>query len=515
MAQRRIAIIGSGFSGLCLGIQLKKAGIDAFTIFEKSDRLGGTWRDNTYPGAACDVPSSLYCFSFEQKTDWSRLWSPQEEIRDYMAHCARKYDLVRHIRFGTEIAGARFDAGAGVWRLRTTGGEEIVADVLVSAVGQLNRPAVPAIPGLDRFRGACFHSARWDHGADLAGKRVGVIGNAASAIQLIPQIAPEARHLSIFQRSPNWMLPRGDRAYTERERRWLPRLPLLARLHRWSIWLRLELRFPVMRGNRFCAWVARQAAEKNLRAQVADPRLRAALTPDYPIGGKRILISDDYYPTLARDNVEVVTDGIAHLTEDAVVTRDGGVHPVDALILATGFQTTAFLAPMRIAGLDGRSLDAEWADGARAYRGIAVSGFPNLFLMYGPNTNLGHNSIIFMIECQTRYILGAIRTLIERDLAYLDLSRSVMEADDARTQAALAGTVWAATGKSWYKTEKGRITNNWSGSTVRYWWITRRFDGEHYRARARAPVAYPATAPADTLDAARGERVIQTRTAQV
>src|SRR5205814_1312946 len=251
MAQRRIAIIGSGFSGLCLGIQLKKAGIDAFTIFEKSDRLGGTWRDNTYPGAACDVPAFLYCFSFEQKTDWSRLWSPQEEIRDYMEHCARKYDLVRHLRFGTEIAGARFDA--------------------------------------------------------------------------------------------------GDRAYTERERRWLARFPLLARLHRWSIWLRLELRFPIMRGNRFFAWMARRAAEKNLRAQVADPRLRAALTPDYPIGGKRILISDDYYPTLARDNVEVVTDGIAHLTEDAVVTRDGRVHPVDAVILATGFQTTAFLAPMRIA----------------------------------------------------------------------------------------------------------------------------------------------------------------------
>src|SRR5205823_678628 len=285
------------------------------------------------------------------------------------------------------------------------------------------------------------------------------------------------------------------------ERRWLTRFPLLARLHRWSIWLRLELRFPMIRGNRFFAWMARRAAEKNLRAQVADPRLRAALTPDYPIGGKRILISDDYYPTLARDNVEVVTDGIAHLTEDAVVTRDGGVHPVDALILATGFQTTAFLAPMRIAGLDGRSLDAEWADGARAYRGIAVPGFPNLFLMYGPNTNLGHNSIIFMIECQTRYIVGAIRTLIERDLASLDLRRSVMDAADARTQAELARTVWAATGKSWYKTEKGRITNNWSGSTVRYWWITRRFDREHYRACARERVAYPATAPADTLEA--------------
>src|SRR5437762_1108986 len=238
----------------CLGIQLKQAGIDSFTIFEKSDRLGGTWRDNTYPGAACDVPSFLYCFSFEQKTDWSRKWSPQTEIRDYMEHCARKYDLVRHIRFGTEIADARFDAGAGVWRLRTTGGEEIVADVLVSAVGQLNRPSLPDIPGLDRFRGACFHSARWDHRDDLAGKRVGVIGNAASAIQLVPQIAPKVQHLSIFQRSANWMLPRGDRAYTERERRWLTRFPLLARLHSWSIWLRLELRFPMICGHRFFAW---------------------------------------------------------------------------------------------------------------------------------------------------------------------------------------------------------------------------------------------------------------------
>src|SRR5881296_3546160 len=370
MAQRRIAIIGSGFSGLCLGIQLKKAGIDPFTIFEKSDRLGGTWRDNTYPGAACDVPSFLYCFSFEQKTDWSRKWSPQAEIR-----------------------GARFDAEAGVWRLRTTGGEEIVADVMVSAVGQLNRPSIPDIPGLDRFRGACFHSARWDHAHDLAGKRVGVIGNAASAIQFIPQIAPKVRHLSIFQRSANWMLPRGDRAYTERERRWLTRFPLLARLHRWSIWLRLELRFPMIRGNRFFAWMARRAAEQNLRDHVADPRLRAALTPDYPIGGKRVLISDDYYPTLARDNVEVVTDRVARLTEDAVVTRDGGVHPVDALILATGFQTTAFLAPMRIAGLDGRSLDAEWADGARVsrHRGVGVpEPLPDVRPQHQPRPQLDH-----------------------------------------------------------------------------------------------------------------------------
>jgi cation diffusion facilitator CzcD-associated flavoprotein CzcO len=491
---RRIAIIGSGFSGLCLGIQLRRAGIHSFTIYEKSDRLGGTWRENTYPGAACDVPSFLYCFSFEQKTDWSRKWSPQEEIRTYMADCAQKHDLLRHLRFGTEIAAARFDDSTATWHLRTSNGEEIVADVLVSAVGQLNRPHLPHIDGLDRFRGTHFHSARWNHGYDFAGRRVGVIGNAASAIQFIPQIAPKLEQLTIFQRSANWMLPRGDRAYTPREQWWFTHAPLWARLNRWWIWFQLEQRFPMFRGNRLLSWLVRRMAEKNLTENVSDPRLRQLLLPDYPIGGKRILISDDYYQALARDNVEVVGDGIAHLTEDAVVTRDGRAHPVDALIFATGFQTTAFLAPMRIEGRDGRTLDEEWAGGARAYRGMAVSGFPNLFLMYGPNTNLGHNSIIFMIECQARYILGAIRTLIDRDLDFLDVRRSVLDADDARTQRTLAATVWAAPDRSWYKTESGRITNNWCGSTARYWWVTRRFDPESYPARARAALA-PRRAP--------------------
>src|SRR5437667_215487 len=307
MVRRRIAIIGSGFSGLCLGIQLKQAGIDSFTIFEKSDRLGGTWRDNTYPGAACDVPSFAYCFSFEQKTDWSRKWSPQEEIRDYMEHCARKYDVLRHIRFSTEIAGARFDEGESVWRLRTTNGEEITVDVLVSAVGQLSRPHIPDIPGLERFRGERFHSARWNHDVDLSRKRVAVIGNAASAIQFIPQIAPRVQRLTVFQRSPNWLLPRGDRAYSEREKRWFGRLPFLARLYRWWIWLQLEMRFPLFRGNRLIAAVVRRIAERNLRELVADARLREVLVPDYPIGGKRIVISDDYYQALGRENVELVT----------------------------------------------------------------------------------------------------------------------------------------------------------------------------------------------------------------
>src|SRR5947207_292042 len=325
----RLAIVGSGFSGLCLGIRLKQLGIDCFTIFEKADRLGGTWRDNTYPGAACDVPAFSYCFSFEQKTDWSRKWAPQEEIRDYMDHWARKYDALRHTRFGSEVAGARWDDDAAAWRIRTASGAETTADVLVSAVGQLNRPAIPPIPGLERFRGERFHSARWNHAYDLAGKRVAVIGNAASAIQFIPQIAPRVAHLTIFQRSANWMLPRGDRAYRAWEKWLCGHVPGVARLYRWWIWANLEMRFPLFRGSRMLAKVVGRLAERNIQDTIADPRLREVLLPDYPIGGKRILISDDYYQALGRANVEVVTDGIDHVREDAVVGRDGRVQRPD------------------------------------------------------------------------------------------------------------------------------------------------------------------------------------------
>jgi cation diffusion facilitator CzcD-associated flavoprotein CzcO len=475
-ARRRILIIGSGFSGVCLGIRLRHAGIDSFTILEKAQRLGGTWRDNTYPGAACDTPSFSYCFSFEQKTDWSRKWSPQSEILAYLEHCARKYGLEPHIRFGAEVESARFDAEAGLWRVRTRAGEDFEAEVLVSAVGQLNRPHLPEIPGLERFRGESFHSARWNHDVALEGRRVAVVGNAASAIQFIPQIAPRVGRLVVFQRSPNWMIPRFDRAYGDAEKRRFARHPALARLYRWWIWLVHELRFPVFRRNRFLGQRIQRLAERFMRSIVLDPKLQDALVPDYPIGGKRILISDDYYQSLNRSNVEVATAGIERIEEDALLTRDGRRFPVDVLIFATGFESTSFLAPMRIEGLDGRSLHDEWKDGAHAYLGVTVSGFPNFFMMYGPNTNLGHNSILFMLECQTRYILDCLRQMEARGLARIDLRRDVMEAWNRRLRQELDGTVWAATGRSWYKTESGLITNNWSGSTTRYWWRTRRAD---------------------------------------
>jgi cation diffusion facilitator CzcD-associated flavoprotein CzcO len=490
----RVIIIGSGFGGLCMAIQLERAGIDSFTILEKADRIGGTWRDNTYPGAACDSPAFAYCFSFEQKTDWSRKWAPQPEILAYMEHCARKYHLIPHVRFGTEVADARFDAEAGVWRVRTTTGETMEAEVLVSAVGQLNRPAHPDIPGLDRFAGVTFHSARWRHDRDLTGKNVVVIGNAASAIQFIPQIAPRVKRLTIFQRSANWMIARNDRAYTEREKRLFARFPLLARLHRWWLWFTYEQRFPVFRQNRLFSRMMTRVAEQNLRELVTDPALQRVLVPDYPIGGKRILISDDYYQALGRDNVEVVTSAIDRVTENTLVTRDGRTFPADVVIVATGFESTSFLVPMRIEGLHGRVLEEVWKDGAEAYLGITVAGFPNFFMLYGPNTNLGHNSIIFMIECQVHYIMDCLRALEERDLACIDVRPEVMRAYNEALRKVLDRTVWAKIGKSWYKRADGRITNNWSGTTVAYWWKTRRADLALYHQKAGARPADVAVA---------------------
>ncbi|HZP43140.1 MAG TPA: NAD(P)/FAD-dependent oxidoreductase [Candidatus Binatia bacterium] len=489
-----MAIIGAGFSGLCLGIRLKQAGIDPFTIYEKADRLGGTWRDNTYPGAACDVPSFAYCFSFAQKTDWTRKWSPQAEILAYMDDCARRFGVLPHVRFGAEVASARFDATTGTWRLRTAAGEEAVFDVLVSAVGQLSRPWIPPLPGLDDFRGEKFHSARWNHAYALDGRTVAVVGNAASAIQLVPQIAPRVRRLYVLQRSANWVVPRGDRAYTEREKRRFARHPWLARLYRWWLWFNLESRFyPVIRRHRVMSALVERYARRYLAEQVADPAMRAALVPDYPVGGKRLLISDDYYQALGRQNVELVTSPIARFTADAVVTADGRRRAIDCAILATGFRSTEFLAPIRIEGRDGRVLEDEWQAGARGYLGLTVAGFPNFFMMYGPNTNLGHNSIIFMIECQAQYVMDCLRQMRARELAWIDVRRDAMEAYNARIQRALAGSVWAATGKSWYKTADGTITNNWPGTTVGYWWATRRADLRVYEAATRAALAAATT----------------------
>jgi cation diffusion facilitator CzcD-associated flavoprotein CzcO len=476
-----VAILGAGVSGLCMGIQLKRAGITSFAIFEKSQDVGGTWLDNSYPGSGCDVPSHLYSFSFEPNPEWSRAFSPQPEIQRYLRHCAEKYDLLGQIHFGTEIVGASFDANAGLWRIRSAAGEEITAKALVSGLGQLNRPHIPDLPGLASFEGTTFHSARWNHAHDTTGEKVAVVGNGASALQFIPEIAKTAERVTIFQRSANWVIPRNDRRISEAQKERFRRHPALLHALRAFIWFMLEIRFfAFLRESWFSRRMTRMATEY-LHAQVKDPVLRAKLTPDYPIGCKRILISDDYYQALVRPNVEVVTEPIERVTRDAVVTADGVARAADTVIFGTGFETTTFLAPLTIEGLEGAKLHEVWRDGAEAYLGVTVAGFPNLFMLYGPNTNLGHNSIIFMIECQVGYAVQCIQELSRRGASWLDVRRDVMDRYNRRLQTALGKTAWTAGCSSWYKTASGKVVNNWSGFTTDYWRRTRHPQWRDYR----------------------------------
>jgi len=466
----RIAIIGAGHSGICMGMQLKSAGLDDFLILEQAASLGGTWRDNTYPGASCDAPSFLYSFSFAQKTDWSRRFAWQSELLGYAVECAVKSGLLPHCRFGSEVTAASFDDARNLWRVELADGEAVEAQFLVTGVGQLHRPATPSIPGRDAFRGIQFHSARWDHGVDLAGKRIAVIGNAASAVQFVPQIAPLAAQLTIFQRSANWLMPRKDCLYSPALQRRMTRWPWLAKLRhqfQWFVFGELQLT-PLMKQVKIVQWLATLKSKAHLRRQVRDPALRAKLVPDYPIGAKRVLFNDDYYPTLNRANVRLLTDGIERLEAAGVRTKSGELVEADVIVYATGFQATDFLAPMHITGTGGRELREEWQRGAHAYLGVTVTGFPNLFMLYGPNTNLGHNSILVMIEAQVGYAIDAIRQMDARGLKRIDVKRPVMEAYNRWLQGDLARSVWAADKQSWYKLADGTITNNWPHSTIRY-----------------------------------------------
>ncbi|SEG06097.1 Predicted flavoprotein CzcO associated with the cation diffusion facilitator CzcD [Thermomonospora echinospora] len=477
-----VAIIGSGFGGLGMAIRLKQAGVHDLTVLEKAGDLGGTWRDNTYPGAACDIPSHLYSFSFEPKTDWARRYATQPEILDYLRHCARKYGVLPHIRFGTEVTEARFDSDAGIWRISTTGGE-LTARVLISACGQLNRPSLPDIPGRDAFAGISFHSARWDHSAELDGKRVAVVGTGASAIQFVPELAGRVERLYLFQRSAPYVIDKTDRAYTRLGRGLLKAVPGWYPLNRATLYALFEARaLGFVKYPALMAPVVRRF-QKNLHAHVLDPALREALTPDYPMGCKRILISDDYYPALTRPHVELVTEPIERVTAQGVRTRDGTERRVDTIVYGTGFRTGDFLAPMKVVGPDGRELNETWRDGASAHLGITVSGFPNLFLLYGPYTNLGHNSIIYMLESQIRYVLGCLQAMRRTGLRWIDVRPEVQEAFEARMRRRMRETVWEQGCHSWYMTEDGKVVNNWPGFTFTYRNATRRPDPRHFRAR--------------------------------
>ena len=484
----RVAILGTGFGGLGMAIRLVQEGITSFTIYEKADGVGGTWRDNRYPGAECDVPSHLYSLSFAPKADWSRHYPEQPEILAYLEVCTDEWGLRPHIEFGTEIVSARFDDDTSVWHLESRSGDEFEADVVVCALGQLNRPATPDIPGLDEFAGVQFHSARWPADHDLRGERVAVIGNGASAVQFVPRIAPEVEHLTIFQRSANWVMPKKNPPFAAATKRLFARVPAVDRAYRSFLYLTFESRFFWFRRNSRLARLIEKAGHAYREEEVADPELRAKLTPDYPIGCKRILAVSDYYSTLVRDDVDVVDVAIERVTADGIVTTDGESHPVDTLILATGFESTDFLAPVQITGRAGQKLDEVWHDGAEAYLGLTVAGFPNLFMLYGPNTNLGHNSIVFMIERQIGYILQCLHELVDHRLASLEVRPEVMASYNRAVQKRMHQTVWEAGCHSWYKTESGKVTNNWPTFTVEYWLATRhpRFSSFESRPRRSA-----------------------------
>jgi cation diffusion facilitator CzcD-associated flavoprotein CzcO len=499
--RRHVLVVGAGFAGIGLGILLQKAG-RSFTILEAADDVGGVWRDNVYPGAACDVMSHLYSFSFEPYAGWTRQFAPQREILAYLRRCADKHGLRRHIRFGTRVTRASFDAAAGLWTLEAEDGRRFRARVVVSGAGTFGRPQVPDLPGVAAFPGQVLHSAHWDTAVSLAGRRVAVVGTGASAIQVVPEVAKVASRLVVLQRTPAWVLPKPDREIGPVERALYARLPAAQWLHRASIYWRNELlsasafvHSPRMRR------LGEALSRRHLRRSIADPALRAKLTPRYELGCKRALPSNDFYPALARPNVELVASALREVRGRAVVAEDGTEREVDALVFCTGFDIVDNPAPFEIRGVGGRDLRDAWRDEARAYLGTTVPGFPNLFVITGPNTGLGHTSMIFMMESQFAYVLDALRAMDAHRLRSVDVRPEALAAFAAEMERRAEGTTWRSGCKSWYLNKHGKSVALWPGYTFEYRWRTRRFDLERYdvayeadpapdrasRAEARAP----------------------------
>ncbi len=481
-AQRvEVLIVGAGFAGLGMAIKLKKAGIDSFLVLEKESGLGGTWLVNSYPGCACDVQSHLYSYSFELNPLWSRMFATQPEILAYLEHCAREYGLEKHLQFDTALDGAEWDEGQGLWKVRAADGRRYEANVLVSAIGGLSRPSVPEIPGLENFKGKTFHSQQWDHGYDLKGKRVAVIGTGASAIQFVPQIAPDVAQLDLYQRTPPWILPKPDREIGRWEKLMYKTVPAAQKAFRNAIYWQLEARALGFTVNPRLMKMPQRWAKAHIRRQIAEPGLRAKVTPDYQIGCKRILISDDYYPALTRANVDVLTSGIERITATGVVSN-GVERPVDAIVFGTGFNVVDSLGKSQIRGRNGVELREAWRELPQAYLGTAVAGFPNLFLLVGPNTGLGHNSIIYMIEAQVGYILKALKLMRRGKVKSLTVRESVMAKFNEKVQGAHKRNVWSSGCKSWYLDAKGRNFSLWPGFTWKFRRLTARFRAEDYAA---------------------------------
>ena len=485
-----VLIVGSGFAGIGMAIRLQQEGIDDFLLIEQEDAVGGTWRDNHYPGCACDVSSPLYSFSFAPNPNWSRLYSGYAEIRRYIEDCVDDYGVRDRIRTSAQLTNATWDEGEQLWRAEVNGEEQITARVLIGALGGLTNPSIPDLDGLTDFQGDLFHSARWDHGADLRGKRIAVVGTGASAIQIVPEIANEAAHVDVYQRTPPWVIPKIDFAFPGAVQRMFANVPVTQKALRGLIYAIHE---SVAIGNTIEprlhvpleAW-----AKSHIRRQIRDRDLRRAVTPDYRIGCKRILVSNDWYRALDRDDVDLVTSAVESVTPTGVVAADGVERPADALVLATGFRPTDLLTPLKVTGRDGADVNDAWRDAIHAHRGTTIAGFPNLFLLTGPNTGTGHNSQLYMIECQHEYVLSALRTMRDEQLASVDVRAGAEAAYNDRVQRRMQRTVWLRGGcSSWYLDPNGRNVTLWPSFTFQYRALTAKFDRHNYDA---VPAVEPA-----------------------
>ncbi|MCJ7558558.1 MAG: NAD(P)/FAD-dependent oxidoreductase [Gammaproteobacteria bacterium] len=476
----RVCIVGAGFSGLALGIRLRDSGISDFLILDGGKDVGGTWRDNHYPGCACDVPSHLYSFSFEPNPHWSRKFAPQPEIWAYLQHCAKKYGLAPHIHLGRELRQANFSEELGCWQLECEDGSRYEAQVLVAAMGGLSRPAMPVLPGLGSFRGPAFHSAGWRHDVRLRDKRVGVIGTGASAIQFVPQIVDQADSLVLFQRTPPWILPRRDRPIRGAWQALYRRFPMTQSMARAMVYTQMESRALGLRSFPFLLKIMEKLARWHIRSSIRDPLLRRQVTPDFRLGCKRVLLSDDYYPALERSNLSLETGAIRRVTEYGVELVNGRQINLDVLIYGTGFEATSPVPAGMLSGRSGQDLADCWKDGPEAYLGTVVSGFPNMFMLVGPNTGLGHNSVVYMIESQVGYIVQSLEYMQQRGLQKLEVRADVQADYNEFLQQQFLGSVWSSGCDSWYLHESGKNTTLWPGLSFSYRRRTRRFESADY-----------------------------------
>jgi cation diffusion facilitator CzcD-associated flavoprotein CzcO len=458
--RRSVAVVGGGFGGVGALVMLKRAGYHDVTVFERGAGLGGVWHHNTYPGAACDVPSHLYEFSFEPNPRWSRRFAPQPEIKAYLEDVARRHGVFDRIRTNTEVKGARWDAARAKWLLDTSAGPH-EADILLTACGQLTVPTVPPIAGLENFDGPAFHTARWQHDVSLEGKRVTVVGTGCSAVQTVPAIQPLVSQLDIYQRSPGWTMPKGDFVYKERTKRLFERFPAIQNLDRKATFAFMEFGAIAMTRKPWLLKPFEVAGRRQITKAISDPELRAKVTPTDSIGCKRLMLTDEWYPTLTKPNVELITDPIAEVTASGIRTADGTERPTDVIVLATGFASHAFVAPMEIRGTDGRTLADEWSEVAHAYLGSSVPGFPNMFLIYGPNTNGGTGSVIDTIESGMNHVIAALETLDDRQASTIQVRREAADHFHHELTTALKNTVWHSGCTNWYVDEKGHDPSQW------------------------------------------------------